>query len=135
MRAKRRMTAAEFEAVRPLLNISDDRIKAARLALVDGQTLAAVGYQFGWSRQAVGDAVSVVWKTLESYHESQRVAANAGALLPPGWEQVTLIAPVNLIGKFRREIAEAASESALPLTSPESMGLRAKKAKMKKKEQ
>ena len=63
------------------------------------------------------------------------MAANAGALLPPGWEQVTLIAPVNLIGKFRREIAEAASESALPLTSPESMGLRAKKAKMKKKEQ
>lgn len=107
MRAKRRMTAAEFEAVRPLLNISDDRIKAARLALVDGQTLQAVGDQFGWSRQAVGDAVSVVWKKLEDYHESQRVAANAGALLPPGWEQVTLIAPSHLIAKFRSEIAQA----------------------------
>lgn len=107
MRAKRRMTAAEFEAVRPLLNISDDRIKAARLALVDGQTLQAVGDQFGWSRQAVGDAVSVVWKKLEDYHESQRVAANAGALLPPGWEQVTLIAPIHLIAKFRSEIAQA----------------------------
>jgi len=110
MRAKRRMTAAEFEAVRPLLKISDDRIKAARLALVDGQTLQAIGDQFGWSRQAVGDAVSIVWKTLESYHESQRAAANAGALLPPGWEQVTLIAPSHLITKFRAEIAQASPQ-------------------------
>lgn len=107
MRAKRRMTATEFEAVRPLLNISEDRIKAARLALVDDQTLQAVGNQFGWSRQAVGDAVSIVWKKLEDYHESQRVTANAGALLPPGWEQVTLIAPSHLVAKFRSEIAQA----------------------------
>ena len=110
MRAKRRMTAAEFEAVRPLLKISDDRIQAARLALVDGQTLQAVGDRFGWSRQAVGDAVSTVWRTLESYHESQRAAANAGALLPPGWEQVTLIAPTHLIDKFRGEIAQASPQ-------------------------
>lgn len=107
MRLKRRMTAAEFDAVRPLLNISDDRIEAARLALVEGRTLQIVGDQFGWSRQAVGDAVSVVWKKLEDYRESQRVAANAGALLPPGWEQVTLIAPSHLITKFRGEIALA----------------------------
>lgn len=132
MRAKRRMTAAEFEAVRPLLNISDDRIKAARLALVDGQTLQGVGNLFGWSRQAVGDAVNVVWKTLESYHESQRAAANACGLLPPGWEQVTLIAPSHLVAKFRGEIAEAAQNSALPLTSLESMGL--KRPKTRKKE-
>lgn len=110
MRAKRRMTAAEFEAVRPLLKISDDRIEAARAALVEGQTLQAVGDRFGWSRQAVGDAVSTVWRTLENYHESQRAAANAGALLPPGWEQVTLIAPTHLIDKFRGEIAQASPQ-------------------------
>lgn len=110
MRTKRRTTAAEFGAVRPLLNISHDRIEAARLALVEGQTLQAIGDQFGWSRQAVGDAVSVVWRKLEDYHESQRAAANAGALLPPGWEQVTLIAPSHLIAKFRGEIAQASPQ-------------------------
>ena len=110
MRAKRRMSAAEFEAVRPLLKISDERIKAARTALVEGQTLQAIGNEFGWSRQAVGDAVDIVWRTLESYHQSQRAAANAGALLPPGWEQVILIAPSHLIAKFRGEIAEASPQ-------------------------
>ena len=104
------MTAAEFEAIRPLLKISDDRMEAARAALVDGQTLQAVGDRFGWSRQAVGDAVSTVWRTLENYHKSQRAAANAGALLPPGWEQVNLIAPSHLIAKFRGEIAEASPQ-------------------------
>ncbi|WP_058565156.1 TrfB-related DNA-binding protein [Xylella fastidiosa] len=88
MRAKRRMTAAEFEAVRPFLKISDDRIKAARAALVEGQTLQAVGDCFGWSRQAVDQAVRVVWHTLEKYRESQRAV--------PGWQQVTLIAPADL---------------------------------------
>lgn len=112
MRAKKRMTAAEFEALRPLLNISDDRVKAARLALVDGQTLQSIGDVFGWSRQAVGDVVSIVWRTLQRYHESQSAAVNAGTLLPPGWEQVILIAPSHLIEKFRNEIAEASPQPA-----------------------
>lgn len=106
MRAKKRMTVAEFEAVRPLLKISEDRIKAARAALVDGQTLKAVSDVFGWSRQAVNDAVMIVWRTLEAYRQSQRAEVNAGMLLPPGWEQVTLIAPNHLIEKFRAELAE-----------------------------
>jgi hypothetical protein len=112
MREKRRMTAAEFEAVRPLLKISTDRIDAARSALVDGDTLQAVAEVYGWSRQAVGDAVNAVWRTCELYRQSQRAAINAGALLPPGWEQVTLIAPSSLIAKFRAEIAQAAPRSA-----------------------
>lgn len=103
----RRMTGLEFEAVRPLLKISGDRISAARLALVDGQTLQAVGEQFGWSRQAVGDAVRIVWQALERWRQSQCAAASAGALLPPGWEQVTLIAPRHLIARLRSEIAHA----------------------------
>ncbi|MEX3614684.1 MAG: TrfB-related DNA-binding protein [Burkholderia gladioli] len=123
MRAKRRMTGPEFEAIRPLLNISEDRMKAARMAIVDGQTLQGVANIFGWSRQAVGDAVSVVWRTFERYHESQRVAASAGTLLPPGWEQVTLIAPSHLITKFRAEIAQA---------SPQPEGREAKKTPAKR---
>ena len=101
------MTTQEFEAVRPLLNISDDRINAARSALVAGQTLQGVANIYGWSRQAVGDAVRVVWNTFEKYHESQRAAASAGMVLPPGWEQVTLIAPSALIAEFRQQIAQA----------------------------
>ena len=89
MRDKRRMTAAEFDALKPLLNISDDRIEAARLALVNGQTLASVGEVYGWTRQAVGDAVAQVWKLHERYQESQRAATNAGPLIPPGWERVS----------------------------------------------
>jgi len=57
-----------------------------------------------------------------SYHQSQRAAANAGALLPPGWEQAILIAPSHLIAKFRGEIAEA---SPPPIKKPKA----AKKAK------
>lgn len=121
MRAKRRMTAADFEAVRPLLKMSADRAEAARLALVEGQTLQGVATVYGWSRQAVGDAVDAVWRVFGLYNESQRAAANAGALLPPGWEQVTLIAPSTLIARFRAEIAEFAgghSAPPLPPTKP-----------------
>lgn len=101
---KRRMTAEQFDAVLPLLNISKERIEAAREALVDGQILSEIGKRFGWSRQAVGDAVSIVvkkWAKLEDHRDSQR------AKVPPGWKRVTFYAPQNLILKFEREIAQA----------------------------
>jgi len=107
------MTAAEFEAVRPFLKISEDRIDAARSFLVHGQTLSATANVYGWTNQAVDNAVGIVWETLESYHESQRALAKAVASLPPGWEQATLIAPKHLIAKFRAEIAGAIAESLL----------------------
>jgi predicted DNA-binding protein YlxM (UPF0122 family) len=108
-RSKRRMTAAEFEAVLPLLKISDDRISAARAVLVDDLTYQTVADQFGWTRQAVGDIVNVVWGTLERYRESQKAAENAGVSLPEGWERVTLIAPSYLVDKFRDEIAQVSA--------------------------
>lgn len=109
-RTKRRMTAAEFDAVRPLLpNIREDRCAAARAALVDGETLAVVAARYGWSRQAINGLVNTFYEGLTRYHEAQRATANAGVLLPPGWEQVTLIAPSSLIDKFRAEIAELAA--------------------------
>lgn len=133
MKAKRRMTGTEFEALRPLLKISDDRVEAARLALVDGQTLQGVANLYGWSRQAVGDAVGIVWKTFEKYHESQRAAASAGALMPPGWEQVTLIAPTSLIARFRAEIAQAAPAAGQAMTKKPAAKTAAKKAPKKAK--
>ncbi len=119
MRAKRRMTDSEFEAILPLLNISENRMKASRMALVEGQTLQGVANIFGWTRQAVGDAVDVVWRTFERYHEAQRATANAGTQLPPGWEKVTLIAPSHLITKFRAEIAQLSPKAmSQPLKKP-----------------
>lgn len=135
MRAKRSMTATEFDAVRPLLRISEDRIHAARLALVDGQTLAGVAKLFRsapsdeypqgkeWTRQAVGEAMRVVWETFEKYKESERAAAQGRSKgrvatraddgLPPGWIEVTLCAPKAMVAKFRREVAEARSAAEL----------------------
>jgi hypothetical protein len=109
MRAKRRMTVTDFEAVRPFLGISTERIDAARAVLVDGQTLQGAANPYGWTRQAVGDSVDVVWKAFEKWQESQRAAASAGTLLPPGWEEVKLIAPSRLIAQFRQMIAEASA--------------------------
>lgn len=77
MAKKRRMTALEFETVRPLLGISAARIEAARAALVDGKSQQAIADAHGWTaRQTVGDAVDVVWNKFAQYQESQRAAAN-----------------------------------------------------------
>jgi hypothetical protein len=111
------MTAAEFEAIRPLLNISHERIDAARAALVDGVAQQTVAVPFGWTRQAVHDAVTVVWNTLVKYREGQSRSTNASVLLPPGWELVTLIAPSSLIEKFRIEIAAYANEGNIGIDS------------------
>ena len=119
VRPKRRMTAADFDAIRPLLpNIREDRCAAARAALVDGETLADVAEKYGWSRQAVNTVVNTFWDALTRYHEAQRATANAGVLLPPGWDQVTLIAPTRLIDKFRAEIAALASTGGAGQSKP-----------------
>jgi len=107
MRNKRKMMAIEFDSIRPLLNISDDRIQAARSALVDNETYQAVANRYGWTRQAVGDSVDVVWRTLLKYRETQHVAANTDESLPTGWERVELVAPSTMIAKFRMEIDQA----------------------------
>ena len=114
MRVPRRLTEAEFAAVRPLLKISEERINAAHAAMVEGKSMSAISKEAGWCRQAVSKVVGIVWKTFERYQESQREAAKAGTLLPPGWEQVTLIAPSPLIEKFRREIAESLAPARKP---------------------
>lgn len=108
-RTKRRTSASEFNAVRPFLKISDDRIAAAYMALVEGRTLQEVATRFVCTRQAVNDSIGVVWKVLEQYYEVRRAMSTPTILLPPGWEQVTLIAPRHLIDKFRAEISAVAN--------------------------
>ena len=114
------MTAAEFAAVEPLLKISHERIKAARLALVDGMTYegAAKVLALGWSRQAVGDCVRVVWREFEAYQAAVAAAQRSKGAIPEGWEQITLVAPKELIPEFYAQIAAAAPGSKVPKTAP-----------------
>jgi len=112
---KRRMTAAEFDAVLPhLTGMSEDRIKAARAALVDNVKLVDIGKLYGWQKQGVGSAVNIVWKIFERVKESLRVAEQEGISpagqpsdLPEGWRRVTLEAPEHLIEMFKAEIEKA----------------------------
>jgi hypothetical protein len=101
------MTAAEFDTLYPLLKISEERIRAARAAIVDGRTMQSIGDEFGWTKQAVDKAIRSVWELAGRYRESQRIAANLDETLPLGWERVTLIAPSYLIPSFKEAIARA----------------------------
>lgn len=120
MRDKRRMSANEFEALRPLMSISKDRQDAARMALVDGQTLQGIGNIYKLTRQAVGSSVSAVWKVYERWQESQRATATISEDIPEGWEQITIIAPSELIAKFKSEVAQAAGETPIKSTARKS---------------
>ena len=115
MRPVRVMTVAEFEALRPWLDMKEDRVKAARAVLVEGKTLQAASHEFGWTRQSSDDAVKTVLRALERYRISRNAEENAGKLLPPGWQQVILIAPSHLIAKFRGEIDMEAAQTVIKL--------------------
>lgn len=77
MPTKRKMSAPEFEAVRPLLpNIAPARIEAARAVLVEGKTLQAVADAHGWkARQTVSDCVNVVCEAHARWMQSKEAAA------------------------------------------------------------
>jgi hypothetical protein len=75
MPAKRRMSASDFEAVRPFLKIATARIEAARAVLVEGKTLQAVATAHGWkARQTVSDCVDVVFDVFERWQQAQQAA-------------------------------------------------------------
>jgi hypothetical protein len=99
------MTPAEFASCAPFIkNISAERVEAARSALVDGDTQAAIAARHGWkSRQAVNVCVDTLWEALQRAKEAQKIAGET--IIPPGWQQVTLIAPGWMIDKFRTELA------------------------------
>lgn len=111
-RTKRRLTQAEFDAIKPFLTtINENRQKAAEMYLVHGHTYQQAAEPFNWTRQAVFDSVNKVWEKHQEYKAAQTIESRAtsGILLPPGWERVTLIAPSSLIASFREKIAEASN--------------------------
>jgi TrfB plasmid transcriptional repressor len=104
---KRRLTAEQFDEVRPhLARLNEDRIMAARMALVDDLPLDSIAKHFGWTaRQTVSSAVTGVFAAIARMEKAQLMATDLGVLNPPGWEAVTFLAPPSLIATWRKELA------------------------------
>jgi hypothetical protein len=103
-RTKRKTTESEFNSVVPLLSISPDRINAAKKVMVDKKPLQVVADEYGVSRQSIDGSIKAVWSTILKYREGQAPTLTTKVLIPPGWEQITLIAPKRLIEKFKTEL-------------------------------
>jgi hypothetical protein len=103
-RTKRKTTESEFNSVVPLLSISPDRINAAKKVMVDKKPLQVVADEYGVSRQSIDGSIKAVWSTILKYREGQALTLTTKVFIPPGWEQVTLIAPKRLIEKFKTEL-------------------------------
>lgn len=107
---KRSLTASEFDQLMPWLEISQTRVKAARLYLVEGMTFARAaeviriedGHE--WTRQNVNDCVASVWRAYQKHLESAAVKTE----LPDGWVQLTLSMPKSCVGQVHAIIASAA---------------------------
>lgn len=112
-RVVRRLTPIEFEAARALVNkMSDARVAAARSVLVDGASLQSASDAQGWvSRNTAHEAAQRIWAAHERAQELAQEADAARALLPPGWEQVTLVAPTSLIRQWRKQVADYVREN------------------------
>lgn len=74
---RRRMSPAEFAAVRQLLNISDKRIESAYCALVEGRTMKAIADEYGCTPQAVKDNVDRACECLDKYRKAQAAEREA----------------------------------------------------------
>ncbi|WP_424196730.1 TrfB-related DNA-binding protein (plasmid) [Ampullimonas aquatilis] len=106
-----RMKAIHFDTLRPFIKMNEKKLDAARLALVDGIAHLEIANQFGWKRQFVGQIVKEVQLADETHTIAKQNASLAVGKLLPGWELVTLIAPTNLINKFRAEIDKVTIKS------------------------
>jgi len=100
------LTEDQFNLVRPLLKISEQRIQAAYLVMVEGYTISKVSRDFGWPRQSLHKSILVVWETYQANEDAFLKASMAKriTLLPPGWQEVTIIAPADMIERFRKAI-------------------------------
>ena len=109
-----RLTAHEFAAFRPFLRNDPDRVEVARLVLVEGLTHEAAGQRYGLSRVNVTMLMAAVAKSYERHQRAQAEADQAvAALLPPGWERATVVAPRQLLERLRAEVENAAQSSTM----------------------
>ncbi|MEX3845562.1 TrfB-related DNA-binding protein [Paraburkholderia sp. BR10882] len=67
----KRLSAAAFARLMPwLINLDDRRIEAARRAIVNNERQAIIAKEFGWTQQAVHNAVATVWGRFEKAREA-----------------------------------------------------------------
>lgn len=104
----RTASAKEFAEAVPFLRISADRIECARLAMVERVGGAAIAKQFNKSRPAVSGDVSAVWEVIVLMRGQKAAAVGSPAsstLVPPGWEQVTIVAPSWMVQQISASLA------------------------------
>lgn len=98
MAVRHRLTGHEFDALRPLLtSISQERIEAARSAMVDGSTLQSIATRYGWTKPAVSKCVAVVWAQHEKFTAARAKAA----------EMISVVASTLPINDLDEAIAES----------------------------
>ena len=110
--SKRRVTAEEFDSVLPQLGFAPAKIEAVRKAMVDGVPGVEVAREYRLAPQSLSISMARVWKLLgkavakaEAVEVEEESSVLGGLVLPPGWQQVTLIAPASMIEKIRADIA------------------------------
>jgi hypothetical protein len=82
---KKRLTAAEFDAILPHLQrreFEEKNIRAIRSVLVDGVMQKAIAVELGLTKEAVSSLISRAWKSHLEHGER-----------PPGWRKVEVILP------------------------------------------
>jgi hypothetical protein len=115
--SNRRLSAAAFLRLRPwLVGIDVRRVQAAYYAMVLGRRQTDIAKEYKWTQQAVAGAVATIWNRVEeavkagfdpldeSPADTSAVLDTPG-LIPDGWVATTIIAPPELLERFKAEIA------------------------------
>lgn len=116
MKRGQRMTAAEFETIRPLLNISEERMEAGRLCFVEGKEQADVAKIYGWTQQGVSKIVRGIWKTFESHRAG--LAAGLAASAVSGRKRLLVIGPAAFIESMPKEWTDATGSPHMEVLVP-----------------
>lgn len=118
---KTRLSAEEFELLKlHLKTINEDRLEMARKVLVLGMKPSEVAVTYGVSRQSISNNVKAVWTAYEFERElaekrklvtaAIRIStdkANSNLVVPAGWAEVTLLAPIDLVNQFKQTLQKA----------------------------
>jgi FixJ family two-component response regulator len=87
MTNQKRLTAGEFDAIRPHLgNLETKNVEAARRVLVDGALQKDIAAELGLTKEAMSAIVKRAW--------TQHVERGAR---PAGWERVEMVLPPDLV--------------------------------------